>query len=374
MGRPVLAAALALPLAVLSIACGATSTTSVAPTPVKCEIGLSSSPNLPSSGGPGRVTVTTTPECAWTASENLTWISQLSPASGQGSGEIGFQATANTASVSRQGDVTVGDATVEIQQNAASCTFQLGSTSISVAATAGQQSLSVTSPSGCGWTAVSGASWITVASGAFGNGSGSVTFDVAENTGAARNGTLTVAGQTFTVNQAGACSYSITPTSQSIGANGGNGSTTMTTGSQCAWSIVSNASWISFNGSANRTGGATVNFSSAANTGPARQGTLSLADKTFTISQASGCVFSINPTSRTHNAAAGAGTVAVTAGTGCAWTAVSNVSWITVVTGASGSGNGTVSYTVAVKPLTPPGNRVGTVTIAGLTFTVTQTP
>jgi hypothetical protein len=61
----------------------------------------------------------------------------------------------------------------------------------------------------------------------------------------------------------------------------------------------------------------------------------------------------------------------VTAGAGCAWTAVSNVPWITISGGASGTGNGTVSYTVA--PYTGrPKNRNGSITIAGLNFTVKQ--
>jgi hypothetical protein len=63
--------------------------------------------------------------------------------------------------------------------------------------------------------------------------------------------------------------------------------------------------------------------------------------------------------------------VAVTAGAGCTWTAVSNVSWITITAGASGSGGGTVSYSVAPYG-GPPKNRTGTMTIAGLTFSVKQ--
>jgi hypothetical protein len=69
--------------------------------------------------------------------------------------------------------------------------------------------------------------------------------------------------------------------------------------------------------------------------------------------------------------AGGSGSVAVTAGVGCNWTAVSNVSWITIVGPASGSGNGSVSYTVA--PYTDnPSSHIGTATIAGNTFSVFQ--
>ena len=47
-------------------------------------------------------------------------------------------------------------------------------------------------------------------SGATGSGDGSVAFSYAANTGASRTGTLTIAGQTFTLTQA-PCMYSISP-------------------------------------------------------------------------------------------------------------------------------------------------------------------
>ena len=71
---------------------------------------------------------------------------------------------------------------------------------------------------GCGWTAVSHDSWITITSGSSGSGNGVVTYSVASNTSPdSRIGTMTIAGQTFPVNQAGLTSSfslaSITPSS-----------------------------------------------------------------------------------------------------------------------------------------------------------------
>jgi len=82
------------------------------------------------------------------------------------------------------------------------------------------------------------------------------------------------------------------------------------------------------------------------------------------------CTFSISPTSASYAAAGGTGSVSVTAGAGCSWTAASNATFITITSGASGSGSGTVSYSVAANTATT--SRTGTLTIAGLTFTVTQ--
>ena len=83
------------------------------------------------------------------------------------------------------------------------------------------------------------------------------------------------------------------------------------------------------------------------------------------------CTYSVSPSSAAFQQAGGTASIVVTAGAGCTWTAVSNDSWITVTGGAPGSGNGTVTYSVA--PYTGrPRNRNGTMTIAGETVSVKQ--
>jgi len=61
---------------------------------------------------------------------------------------------------------------------------------------------------GVPWTAASNASWITVTP-AYGSGGGSVSISVASNAGAARYGTVTIAGEVFTVEQEGASSVGL---------------------------------------------------------------------------------------------------------------------------------------------------------------------
>ncbi len=82
------------------------------------------------------------------------------------------------------------------------------------------------------------------------------------------------------------------------------------------------------------------------------------------------CAYSISPNSASFPSAGGSGTVSVTASSGCSWTASSGISWIAVTLGASGSGNGTVGYTVS--PNTRTSARTGAVTIAGRVLTVNQ--
>lgn len=77
----------------------------------------------------------------------------------------------------------------------------------------------------------------------------------------------------------------------------------------------------------------------------------------------------ISPSGQSFGRNGGSGSIGVTASAGQSWTATSNASWLAVLQG-SGSGNGTVSYSVDVNSGSPV--RVGTLTVGGQTFTVTQ--
>jgi hypothetical protein len=85
-----------------------------------------------------------------------------------------------------------------------------------------------------------------------------------------------------------ACSYSIAPASASPGAGATSGSVNVTAGSGCNWTATSNAAWITITSGGTGSGNGTVNYSVQANTGSARQGTLTIAGHTFTITQAAG--------------------------------------------------------------------------------------
>ena len=82
------------------------------------------------------------------------------------------------------------------------------------------------------------------------------------------------------------------------------------------------------------------------------------------------CTFALSTNAAAIVANGSAGSVGVTAQNGCAWTAASSNSWIVITSGLNGSGNGPVNFTVAPNPSGIA--RVGTMTIAGITFTVSQ--
>jgi uncharacterized repeat protein (TIGR01451 family) len=92
----------------------------------------------------------------------------------------------------------------------------------------------------------------------------------------------------------------------------------------------------------------------------------------YTLTSGLGCVFDLTPQGQGFTSAGGSATIAITTAGTCSWTAASNDSWIIINSGASGTGNGTVGYTVGVNAT---GNvRTGTIQVAGQVFTVTQSP
>lgn len=330
------------------------------------------SASVSGSGGTGNINVTTTASCPWTATSNNSWITIPSGGSGTGNGTVNYSVAANTGTSPRTGTITVAGKTFTVTQ-AAACTFNIAPTSASVPGSGGTGNVGVTTAAGCAWTATSNDPWITIPSGGSGTGNGTVNYSVAANTGTTpRTGTLTVAGQTFTVMQAAACTFAISPSSVSIPNSGGSGNVGVDTTAGCAWTASSNAPWITITGGGSGTGDGTVNYLVAANTETTpRTGTVTIGGQTFTVSQAAAaCTFSISPTSASAPSNGATGSVGVTTTTGCAWTASSNASWITITNGGNGNGNGAVSYSVAANSGTS--GRTGTMTIAGRTFTVTQ--
>jgi hypothetical protein len=75
------------------------------------------------------------------------------------------------------------------------------------------------------------------------------------------------------------------------------------------------------------------------------------------------CTVSISPTTQSIAPGGGTGSVIVTAGPGCAWTAVDNATWISITAGSTGTGNGTVNY--SVMPDVTASARTATLTVAG---------
>lgn len=140
----------------------------------------------------------------------------------------------------------------------------------------------------CSWTSISNDSWITINfSSTCCNGIVQYTVAPNPNPGPPRLGTMTIAGKTFTVIQAGACNFGIAPENTSFAANGGTGSVELTAPDLCQWSAFSNnPSFLTITSASSGTGSATVTYSVAANPNTTnRSGTLFIAGRTFTVFQ-----------------------------------------------------------------------------------------
>jgi hypothetical protein len=330
-------------------------------------------------GGDGGVIITATDGCAWTATNNDSFITINSGTSGTGNGLISFTVAANTNGNEITGTMTIAGQTFTVVQTGVDCTFLLDSTSASYGATGGASNIVVTAGTNCDWMAASNNSFITITAGNTGLGNGTVSYTVAANISSNElTGTITVAGQTYTITEAGVtCAFLLDSTNADFDVGGGSSNILVTAnGTNCAWTAVSNSGFITITAGSSGAGNGTVSYTVATNTDTIVQtGSMTIAGQTYTVTEpASACAFTLNFTNANLTADGASGDIPFTAnGTNCAWTAVSNDSFITITNGPSGTsgvGNGTV--TVAVATNTETVARTGTLTIAGQTFTITE--
>jgi uncharacterized protein (TIGR03437 family) len=81
----------------------------------------------------------------------------------------------------------------------------------------------------------------------------------------------------------------------------------------------------------------------------------------------------VSPSTANVPASGGSGSLSVTASnSGFAWSATSNAPWLTITSGAFGTGNATITYLAAVNNSSAP--RTGIITVSGQTFTAIQAP
>jgi hypothetical protein len=82
------------------------------------------------------------------------------------------------------------------------------------------------------------------------------------------------------------------------------------------------------------------------------------------------CDFSIFPAMHSVASSGGVGAVGISTNLNCVWTAMANVSWVSITSNDRGSGSHAVYY--MVKPNPSPSSRQGTLTVAGQMFKINQ--
>jgi len=177
----------------------------------------------------------------------------------------------------------------------------------------------------------------------------------------------------FTIVAAPSCSFRLGASTAQFGVAGGSGQVAVTPSSpQCTWTAAGDAPWLVVSPP---TSSVILNYSVQANTDTSqRTGHIQVGGSggpVLTVTQAgtATCTFTISPASQGFPAGGGSGNIAVTAGNGCPWSVSNLPAWVNVVSGASGSSNGTFSYTV---PANAGGPRSATLGIGDKTFALSQ--
>ncbi len=273
---------------------------------------------FPANGGTGAVNIT--PIANWPAQSNASWLT-ITASNGA---TVNYTVAANPSPSARTGSLTIAYQTFNVTQagtpaptptptplptptptplptptptplptptptpTPANCTYTVQASGFIFGANGGNTTTNVTATSGCVWTVVSNTPWITVTTPS-GNGNGTAAFLVAANTGPNnRSGSVTIAGKGVGIVQAGAtggaCNYTLVDTSKIISTAGGTKSVIVVAPTGCAWAAASNVPWISIS-NPNNTGIAVLTYTVAANPGPSRTGTLTVAGQTYTVIQ-----------------------------------------------------------------------------------------
>ncbi len=292
--------------------------------PANCGFRLSSGlSRFESNGGTGSVDLTTENNCPWSirlVGAAAPWLTINSGASGNASGKVEFTVAENTTNQQRTARLLIGELSYTIEQagvggscsiipvtpgwitgktSAADC--QAAGSSVntffpvdrySFVAKAGDRvALNVYSTD----TSIS-LSLITPTGGFLGSGFRNM------NPGVGYFTLLTDGGYQIEVRGpsgrdadykllfeqvAPTCGYAVTPALQSFAANGGSGVLNVySTTAECSWTAVSNAAWITINGTDSGKGGGAVNYSVAANTAATlRTGTILVGGQQLTIEQ-----------------------------------------------------------------------------------------
>jgi hypothetical protein len=170
-----------------------------------------------------------------------------------------------------------------------------------------------------------------------------------------------------------ACQVSFSLQHASMPSGGGQGVVTVTASqAQCGWTAASEAPWIGGFTSSSGFGSGEVRFQVAANPNDgARQGDIVLNETRFRITQTgASCDVQLSPATQAVPSTGMSGSVVVTAGSSCSWSATSNVGWLVVMSDPSSTGEGTVQFVANANPVTT--TRTGLIAIGNQLFTVTQ--
>lgn len=382
--------------------------TTTTPPVVACNYTISplTKSDVSASGETGNsIAITTDASCSWNATSNANWI-VLSSASGKGNAQVGYSIAANTSTTSRTGVVSIAGQNITVTQiGVLPCTYTASPSQVNVVA-AGQTNLPAnitTTPSNCTWTASSDASWITLGS-TTGQGGSTLNYNVASNTtSSVRTGTINLSGQIITVTQAGLPAHAL----PYLGKNGCN--YTLYAANNCTYKIepavnayqgtqqIVNGNGMTIKGNTFQItsackdmGISIINGTTVTNAGTTYNNVITIQGVPLNLSSFGGagcpittniptyedtipnttCSYAVSPSQVNANNTASTGSTAITTSSNCAWTASSNVDWITLNTPNGTGSNTALGYSISAN--TSSVSRTGVISVGGQSVSVTQ--
>jgi hypothetical protein len=171
--------------------------------------------------------------------------------------------------------------------NAPRCQPSFDATPRSFSANGGTSAVNITVARECSWSAASAAPWLSITSGAQGQGDGSIAFRLDSNPDpVTRSGAILIGDGRLEVNQqAGACRFDVAPAPGTMPAAGGSFALEVRTHAVCDWSVSMETTWAAATPTRGK-GNGTVTVTVAPNPGDVRAGVIIAAGQRIQITQA----------------------------------------------------------------------------------------
>ncbi|MDB6032480.1 MAG: hypothetical protein JWM16_2818, partial [Verrucomicrobiales bacterium] len=156
------------------------------------------------SSGTITVTLSSAEGCEWDAYSSNSWLKITSVSSGVSGGTVKYDIDSNPDTTLRRGSLNIAGETYYVLQWGSSCEYIIAPTYHDKCYTYATGSVNITAHSTCDWETVNTNDWVQITAGMSGTGGGKVYYNVLANSSAnIRTGVVMIAGQPFTLVQAG---------------------------------------------------------------------------------------------------------------------------------------------------------------------------
>lgn len=222
----------------------------------------------------------------WEISQKPSWITIAdNQSSGVGAKTLTLTVADNGSVDSRSGQISIGNATLEISQSGQYVYMDLPSKVFGT--TSGLGTVNVLADGNAAWVATADVDWIDITEGQSEDGAGIISYIVSQyaSTTEARTGIITVGSAQHVVTQRG-YALTVSPNGIEVGSDATEGSIDVAADLGAVWEAVSTTSWITLYGSQTGTGAGTVTYRLAENdTGVIRSGRIVIAGEVIKVTQ-----------------------------------------------------------------------------------------